>query len=192
MDYKINHRNDTYLISTAISADQTAAARQILVGRLDEIGEADFYYFGDNIDDAVNCVEEDVGHLHGLRRHIAENWGQAGLVNWSEETLLLDATHVYVVEYRPVVEAECDMREQLNDDIESAFEEASKTSFACGGEVSLSTLSGVKLYSKQIGHETVEFFHPDFDHLRHLEADRRSYQISDNDGFAPAPDAPHL
>ncbi len=190
MDYKIDHRSETYLISTAISADQSSAACQLLVGRLDATGHADFYYFGSDINEAVSVVEDDIGQLDGLRKHITENWEKAGLVNWSEETLLDDMTHVYLLTFRPVVEAELDVVEAFCDDIEEAFREARMTKFACGGEVSLSTLSGVKLYEKRMAQETVEFFHPEFDNLRHLEADRRSYEISDGDSHSPDPEAP--
>lgn len=188
MDYKINHSNCSYIVSTGISDGQEENGRQILVAMVNEVGMPDFIYMGDSVDDAVGCVEEDIGALEGLRAHISEFWDKPGLVCWSNETLLLDEALVYIVEFKPVMDAETDTREMLTDDIEEALGAAQKANFVLGGSVVLKTLSQVVLYDRTMGEDSQEYRNPKLDELRHLEAERRSYQISaeENDpGFAP-------
>ena len=188
MDYKINHSNCSYIVSTGISDGQQESGRHILVSLTNELGMPDFLYMGDSVDDAIFCIEEDIGKVEGLREHVAKYWDKAGLVCWSNETLLLDEALVYVVEYKPVMDAECETREFLTDDIEEALAAAQKANFVLGGSVQMKTISQVVLYDRTMGENGQEYRHEKLDELRHLEAERRSCQISaeENDpGFAP-------
>lgn len=188
MDYKINHSHCSYIVSTGISDGQEENGRQILVSMMNDVGMPDFLYMGDSVEDAVGVIEEDIGTLEGLRAHISEYWDKAGLVCWSSETLLLDEALVYIVEFKPVMDAETDTREMLTDDIEEALRVAQNANFVLGGSVVLKTLSQVVLYDRTMGEDGQEFRHDKLDELRHLEAERRSCQISaeENDpGFAP-------
>lgn len=188
MDYKINHSHSSYIVSTGISDDQQENSRGIMVALINEVGLADFLYMGDDVGEAVGCIEEDTGVIEGLREHIAENWDKAGFISWSNETLLLDDALVFVVEYKPVMEAETDTRELLTDDIEEALKLAENANFVLGGSVVLKTISQVVLYDRSMGVDGKEYRHPKLDELRHLEAERRSCQISaeENDpGFTP-------